>query len=147
MVEKKSPGAAADRTSADPWVDPTAELGPVRRGLPFESLIQEAIRRAASLGFSSFFLTEEAIRKAFSEVVPQDWVEYVGKQGDEVRGEMIDRLAEEFNSWLRSVDVAEILGDLLKDYRISATIELSATPRAAEENVNEPLPDGSTRRK
>jgi len=147
MVEKKSPGAAADRTSTDPWADPTAELGPVRRGLPFESLIQEAIRRAASLGFSSFFLTEEAIRKAFSEVVPQDWVEYVGKQGDEVRGEMIERLAEEFSSWLRSVDVAEILGDLLKDYRISATIELSATPRAAEENVNEPLPDGSTRRK
>jgi hypothetical protein len=147
MVEKKSPGAAADRPPVAPWAESTAELGPVRRGLPFESLIQEAIRRAASLGFSSFFLTEEAIRKAFTEVVPQDWVEYVGKQGDEVRGEMIERLAGEFSSWLRSVDVAEMLGDLLKDYRISATIELSATPRAAREDVKEPIPAGSTRRK
>jgi hypothetical protein len=40
-----------------------------------------------------------------------------------------------------------MLGDLLKDYRISATIELSATPRAAREDVKEPIPAGSTRRK
>ena len=94
MAEKKTPEAAQDRSSPAPWADPPAEaLGPERRGLPFESLIQEAIRRAASLGFSSFFLTEEAIRKAFSDAVPREWVDYVGKQGDEVRGELIDRLA------------------------------------------------------
>lgn len=138
MADKKSPGAGSDRSPADPWIEPPSELGPARRQLPFESLIQEAIRRAASLGFSSFFLTEEAIRKAFSEVVPQDWVEYVGKQGNEMRDEMIERLAGEFSSWLRSVDVAEILGDLLKDYEITATVQLSATPRSAREGPAEP---------
>ena len=37
-----------------------------RSARPLEGLFQEIIRRGASLGFSSFFLTEEAIRRAFS---------------------------------------------------------------------------------
>ena len=72
---------------------------------------------------------DEAVRKAFNEVVPREWVDYVSKQGDEVRSEMIDRLAEEFTTWLRGVDPARILGDLLENYEISATVRLSAEPR------------------
>jgi hypothetical protein len=147
MDEKKTPRAAPDRSPPAPWAGaPEDALGPTRRGLPFESLIQEAIRRAASLGFSSFFLTEEAVRKAFSEVVPKDWVDYVGKQGNEVRGELIDRLAGEFNRWLRSVDAARILGDLLENYKVSATIQLSATPREPGDDRTT-APGGKPKRK
>ena len=88
--------------------------------------MQELIRRGTSLGLSSFFLTEEAVRRAFADKVPPEWVEYLGRQGEEVRSDLVDRLGKEFGNWLKSVDVPELVGELLERYDVSATIELSA---------------------
>jgi hypothetical protein len=93
---------------------------------PLESLFQEAIRRALSLGLGGFFLTEEAVRRAFSESVPQEWVDYLNRQSDEMRGELADRLVREFGAWLRTVDLADLLRGILEEYEFSAQVELSA---------------------
>ncbi len=93
---------------------------------PLEGFVQELIRRGTSLGLSSFFLTEEAVRRAFADKVPPEWVEYVNRQGDEVRADLVDRLGKEFGNWLRSVDIPELVGELLERYDVSATIDLSA---------------------
>jgi hypothetical protein len=94
-----------------------------------ESLVRDVIRRAATLGFSGFFATEEAVRKAFQEVVPDDWVDYANRQSDEVRGEMIDRLAAEFGRWLETLDPADLLGRFLESHEVSATVTLTSRPR------------------
>ena len=60
-----------------------------RRAGLFEALLHEAIRRTAQVGFSSFFATEDAVRRAFSEAVPRDWVDYANRQSTELRSEMI----------------------------------------------------------
>ncbi len=98
---------------------------------PLEGVFQEVVRRTAALGFSSFFLTEEALRRAFSDAVPQDWVEYLNRQGDDVRREVIDRLVAEFAAWLRTLDVSELLGRLFEEY--SAQVEISVKPRSSEQ--------------
>ncbi len=107
-----------------------------RRSGPLESLFTEAIRRAASLGFSSFFLTEEALRRAFSDSVPREWVDYVSRQGEDVRTELFDSLAKQFGEWLREIDLVETLGQVLRRHDISVRLDLSAERRAEEADAS-----------
>jgi hypothetical protein len=93
---------------------------------PLESLFQEAIRRATALGLSGFFLTEEAVRRALTDTVPQEWVDYVSRQSEDVRRDTVDRLVREFGLWLRTLDLSELLRNVLEDYEISAQIDISA---------------------
>jgi hypothetical protein len=100
---------------------------------PIESLFQELVRRGASLGLSSFFLTEEAVRRAFSDRVPSEWLESWRRQGDEVRADIVDRAGKEFGNWLRSLDLPELLDEVLARYEISANIELEVRRREDRE--------------
>ncbi len=105
-----------------------------RRSGPLEGIFQEVVRRAAAAGFSSFFMTEEAIRQALSENLPRDWVEYAARQGGAVRGELVDRLAAEFGAWLRALDPEALLRTVaqlvLEQYDLRVEIDLSAQPAA-----------------
>ena len=91
---------------------------------PLEAFFSELIRRGTALGLSSLVLTEEAIRRAFSDKVPPEWVGYASRQGDELRRELVDRLGKEFGQWLRTQDPAELLQQMLDRYDVSARIEL-----------------------
>ena len=103
---------------------------------PLESLFQEAIRRATALGLSGFFLTEEAVRRALTDTVPREWVDYVNRQSDDVRRDMVDRLASEFGIWLRTLDLSEVLQKVLEDYEISAQIDISADRKRTDPAVS-----------
>lgn len=103
-----------------------------RRAGLFEALLHEAIRRTASVGFSSFFATEDAVRRAFNDAVPRDWVDYASRQSTELRAEMIDRMQTEFGAWLRSIDLAQVVGKVLAENDVELKISLSSTPRSAE---------------
>jgi len=96
---------------------------------PLEGLIQEVVRRGAALGFSSFFVTEEAVRRAFSDRVPDEWSEYFARQSEDVRRDVVDRMAKEFGNWLRTLDLAELFGEVLQNYEVSAKIDLNAARR------------------
>lgn len=115
-------------------VDPLTEGEPLRDGSggrgPVESLLQELIRRAATIGLGGFFLTEEAIRRAFSDVVPQDWVRFVARQSQDTRRELVDRMAQEFGSWLRALQPDMLVRAALERFSFSIRIELEARPRA-----------------
>ena len=103
-----------------------------------ENLFQELVRRGASLGLSSFFLTEEAVRRAFSDRVPAEWLESWRRQSEEVRGDIADRAGKEFGNWLRTLDLSELVGDLLERYEISASIELEVRNRSDRETEQAP---------
>ncbi|MFQ5513806.1 MAG: hypothetical protein ACE5FG_05155 [Myxococcota bacterium] len=103
-----------------------------RRPGPLESLFQEAIRRALSVGLGGFFLTEEAVRRALAESVPQEWVEYLSRQSGEVRSELTDRLVSEFGSWLHSLDLGDLLRGLLEDFEFDVTISVKTRRRARD---------------
>ncbi len=99
---------------------------------PLEALFQEAVRRATALGLSGFFMTEEAVRRALSDTVPQEWVDYISRQSEDVRSDAIDRIVSEFGSWLRSVDLADVIRTVLEDYEIEAKIEISAKRKQSD---------------
>ena len=85
-----------------------------------------------NLGLSTFFTTEEAVRRAFSESVPPDWLEYLNRQGTDLRGELLDRMSREFGEWLRQVDMAQIMSKLLEEHDFDLRISVSANRRSKE---------------
>ncbi len=113
-----------------------------RRPGPVEGLFQDLLRRAATIGFGGFFLTEEAIRKALADVVPPDWVQFVVRQSEDMRGELIDRLAQEFGSWMRRTDPETFARSVLDDYHFSIQINVSVQPRREAEMEDAPESTG-----
>jgi hypothetical protein len=89
--------------------------------------LPELLRRAMATGLAGFFTTEEAIRKALGDTVPQDWVDFAALQSDRTRAEFLDRLGAEFGRVLENVDLVELAESILED----RTIELNATIRLA----------------
>ena len=108
------------------------EVDAQRAGL-LESLIRDVVRRAASAGFSSFFTTEEALRQAFNDSVPREWVDFAARQGEDVRAQLVETLSSQFCKWLREIDVAEVLGEVLRRQDISVRLEVSDRKAGAEE--------------
>ena len=104
----------------------------LRRRRPLEAFFQEAVRRAAQLGLTTFFTTEEAVRRAFSEAVPPDWIDYLNRQSSDVRDELLERLSREFGEWLRHVDMAQIMSKLLEEHDFEFKISVSARRRPSE---------------
>lgn len=104
-----------------------------------ESIFQEVIRRGASLGFSSFFLTEEAIRRAFSERVPAEWADYVSEQSESVRDELIERMSLEFGNWLRTLDLGQIAEEFLAEREVSLRLEIKPKQRLGDADPAESL--------
>jgi hypothetical protein len=102
---------------------------PKRPSGPLESLFQEAVRRATGLGISGLASTEEAVRKAFQERAPREWLRFVAEQGDGLRAEIADRLAAEFAAFLRSPELEQKLRHLLDEYELSVSVKLHADPR------------------
>lgn len=100
-------------------------------------MYQEIVRRAASVGLSSLFLTEEAVRKALADTLPQDWADYLARQGQEVREDLVDRVMEELRRWLQQLDPQELprllARSVLDQYDFTVTIDVKASPRAGAE--------------
>jgi hypothetical protein len=85
----------------------------------------EALRRMLTLGFTGFFMTEEALRKALGDSVPRDVIEFVLEQSQRMRGEFLDRVSRELGRVLDRVDPVEVARRLLE----GRTVEVSASFR------------------
>ena len=91
-------------------------------------LIPELLRRGLALGFSGLFMTEEAVRRAFGDTVPRDWIDFATEQSERTRSEFLERLSGEIARSLEALDLAEILDALMTD----RTIEVRAEIRLGE---------------
>ena len=89
----------------------------------------EALRRMLTVGFTGFFLTEEALRKALGDSVPRDVIEFLLDQSQRMRGEFLDRISREFGRVLERIDPVEVARRLLD----GRTVEVSARFRLVPE--------------
>jgi hypothetical protein len=131
--EKKRPrDRAAPEPAPEPDLDdleleeePLGGAGPEGRFLP------ELLRRGLTLGFTGFFMTEEALRRALGESVPRDWVDFFVEQSDRTRAEFLDRVSREFGRVFTALDPVEVLRRLLdgQTVEVSAKIRLSSSDR------------------
>ena len=100
---------------------------------PLESLFQEMVRRAAAMGVAGLVSTEEALRKAFEDTAPPEILTTLARQTDEARGQLFEALSQQFGDWLTHVDPGEILGQVLEDYDVTATVQLRFERKADAE--------------
>jgi hypothetical protein len=112
-----------------------AGTGPRSRGGAEGSFLPELLRRGLTLGFTGFFMTEEALRRALGDSLPRDWMEFMVEQSEKTRAELLDRLSREFGRVISAFDPVEILRRLLdgQTIEVSARIKLANGERARRE--------------
>ncbi len=86
--------------------------------------LPELLRRAAGIGFSGFFLTEAAIRKALGDTLPKDWIDFAVEQSERTRAEFIERLSYEVARNLENIDPAALLSTLLEGRTVEVKAEI-----------------------
>jgi hypothetical protein len=86
--------------------------------------VPELLRRALSLGFSGFAMTESALRRALGESVPRDWVDFVVEQSERARSDFLDRLSFEIATSLEKLDLAAVAQKLLEGRHLEFKIEV-----------------------
>ncbi len=89
----------------------------------------ELLRRGLTLGFTGFFLTEEALRKALGESVPRDVLEFMLDQSQRMRSEFLDRISNEFGRVLERVDPVELARRLLEGGTVEVTARFQLVPK------------------
>jgi hypothetical protein len=90
----------------------------------------DALRRVLTLGFTGFFMTEEALRKALGDSVPRDVVEFVLDQSQRMRSEFLDRVSREFGRVLERIDPVEVARRLLEGRTIEVSARFRLVPKA-----------------
>ena len=93
--------------------------------------LPELMRKALTLSLSSFFVTEEAVRKALAGTLPQEWIDFAAEQSSRTRAEFVERLSFEVGRTLESADLASVLAQLLEDRTLEVKAEIRLQPRAA----------------
>ena len=117
--EETGPPAASTET---PEPEESEETG----ALP---ALPDLLRRALSVGFSGFFLTETAIRKALGDTLPKDWIDFAIDQSERTRAVFIERMAFEVARSLENVDLASVLTRLLEGRTLEVKAELRLGPK------------------
>ena len=95
--------------------------------------LPDLLRRGLTLGFTGFFLTEEAVRKALGESVPRDLMDFILTQSERTRTEFLDRISKEFARTLSVVDPVELTKQLLEGNSIEVNATIRLVPSGAEE--------------
>lgn len=105
--------------------------------------LPEIMRRAIATGLSGFFLTEEAVRRAIGDTLPKDWADFAVDQSDQIRADLMDRLAIEMRRAFESVDPAEVINQLLDGRTVEIKAEFRLKPD--EEDAAKPSKSRTSR--
>ena len=98
-------------------------------GAEASSFFPELLRRGLTLGFTGFFLTEEALRKALGDSVPRDVLEFMLDQSQRMRAEFLDRVSTEFGRVLERVDPVDLARRLLEGGTVEVTARFQLVPK------------------
>jgi hypothetical protein len=103
--------------------------------------LPDLLRRGLALGLSGLFLTEEAVRKAFGDTVPRDWMDFVTEQSARTRSEFLERLSAELARVLESVDLVQLLDAVVtgRTIEVKAEIRIGERDREREPSRGDPL--------
>lgn len=94
--------------------------------------LPDLLRRGLTLGFTGFFLTEEAVRKALGDSVPRDLMDFILSQSERTRAEILDRVSKEFARTLAAIDPVEVAKRLLEGRSIEVSAQFRLVPSDSE---------------
>jgi hypothetical protein len=98
--------------------------------------LPDLVRRMMALGLTGFFTTEEALRRALGDTIPQDWIDFAAGQSEKTRRDFSDAVAREVGRVLEGVDLAELFGRIFE----SRTVEIRARVRLLPEEPGQKGP-------
>lgn len=98
--------------------------------------LPDLLRRGLTLGLSGLFVTEEAVRRAFGDTLPRDWIDFASEQSARTRSEFLERLSGELARSLEAIDLVEVLDGLLAGRTLEVRAEIRLRDR--EEKGEEP---------
>lgn len=116
-------GPSRDAAPRDETSDPEDEGRNARGAIP------ELMRKALEIGFSGFFMTEGAIRKALGDTVPRDWIDFAVEQSERTRAELLERTSFEVGRAIENVDLAEVLSEVMEGRTIEIKTEIRLGPK------------------
>lgn len=91
---------------------------------PAPGLLPDLLRRVLALGFSGFFMTEATLRRALSDSLPKEWIDFAVDQSERTRDEFLERLAGEIARSAESIDLAALAEHLLEGHTIEVKAEV-----------------------
>jgi len=113
-------------------------------------LLPDLLRRGLALGLSGVFTTNEALRRAFGDALPREWLDFMAEQSERARSEFIERMAGELARSLESLDLAEAAERVLEGRTLEITARITLLPRsrrgAGGERIRFSLVGGGKRR-
>ena len=95
--------------------------------------LPDLLRRGLTLGFTGFFLTEEAVRKALGESVPRDLMDLILAQSERTRSELLDRISKEFARALSGLDPVELVKRLLEGRSVEVSAKIRLVPSSPDQ--------------
>ena len=113
-------------------------------------LLPDLLRRGLAIGLSGVFTTNEALRRAFGDALPREWLDFVAAQSERTRSEFIERMAGELARSLETLDLADTADRVLEGRTLEITARITLLPRsrrgAGGERVRFSLLGGGKRR-
>jgi hypothetical protein len=110
-------------------------------GIDSGGFFPEALRRVLTMGFTGFFLTEEALRKALGDSVPRDVIEFLLDQSQRMRAEFLDRVSREFGRVLERIDPVEVARRLLDGRTVEVSARFRLVPEKKKKRLRAPEDD------
>jgi hypothetical protein len=107
--------------------------------------LPDLLRRGLTLGFTGFFLTEEAVRKALGESVPRDLMDFILAQSERTRAEFLERMSKEFARAFSVFEPVELAKQLLEGNSIEVNASIRLVPSNTEEEKGGPKRSGRKR--
>ena len=96
--------------------------------------IPEMLRKALELGLAGFFSTEQTIRKAFGDKLPQEWVDFVSSQSERTRSDLTEAIASEVGRTLKSIDLTRVADQLLSGRTLEVSARIRLLPEEGDDN-------------
>lgn len=103
-------------------------------------LLPDILRRMMGLGFSGFFMTETALRKALGDTLPKEWIEFAVEQSDRTRDEFIERLAGEIARTMEAIDLVSMAERVLEGHTLEVKAEIRLRPDKRKKSSAESAP-------
>lgn len=101
--------------------------GPGETRLP---LLPDLLRRGLAIGLSGVFTTNEALRRAFGDALPREWLDFVAAQSERTRSEFVERMAGELARSLETLDLADAAERVLEGRTVEITARITLLPRS-----------------
>lgn len=131
MSRKKSGSGIEDEQESYEWEDEaeSSESGK-------DKGIGDILKRVISVGVGSAFMTEEAVKKAISDLpLPKDMLSGLLQNAKQAKSDFMDTLKEEIREKFDKVDPAKLVDELAERYdiEVKATVKFKKKAQAEDE--------------